>query len=189
MENNNQAEPITKLSKATKTNKLALILLILILAFVAVGATYYWQRSKVTELNTQVTSLNRNAVKLKQQLIQIEQTNKNTNESTNSAPVIGSDEQVIAAVKTYCSANVDSMTKQPLVLKVGTAGASQKQVLYSSDNNFAYVNAACNIDGTIEGNAAAYYFKKVNNTWIFLYRGQMSSPEYTKQFNIPSDFN
>lgn len=118
-----------------------------------------------------------------------EEETTNDNDSDDPAPAPTSDEQVIAAVKAYCNASVDPATKQPLVLTVGTAGASQKQVLYSADKNFAYVNAVCSKDGTTEGSGSAYYLKKVNDTWVFLYRGQMVSQEYTEQFDIPSEFN
>jgi len=116
-------------------------------------------------------------------------TAQDSTNTTTSTTTITTDEQVIAALKAYCNANVDPVTTKALVLTVGKAGASQKQVLYSSDKNFAYVNAVCSTDGTTEGSGSAYYFKLVNDTWVFLYRGQESSEEYTKQFNIPSEFN
>lgn len=189
MENDIQTKLVTETPKAAKTNKMGLVLSLLIVALVASGGVYYWQHNKVKNLDAKVSSLNSDVAKLKQQLSQSEQTSKKPTQNAETTPALSSDEQVIVAVKTYCNANVDQTTKQPLVLNVGKAGPSQKQVLYSSDKNFAYVNAACNKDGTIEGSSAAYYLKKVNGTWLFLYRGQMSSPEYTEQFNISSDFN
>lgn len=112
-----------------------------------------------------------------------------TSEKVTKSKAASSDEQVIATVKAWCSANVDPATKKPFVLTVGKAGEAQKQVLYSADKNFAYVNAVCTTNGTTEGSGSAYYLKKVNDTWVYLYRGQMASPEYTEQFGIPSDFN
>lgn len=99
------------------------------------------------------------------------------------------DEQVLAALKAYCNANVDPTTRQPFVLTVGKSGKNQKQVLYSSDKKFASVNAVCSSDGTTDGSGSAYYFKNVNGSWVFLYNGQMENTKYKEQFDIPSDFN
>lgn len=99
-----------------------------------------------------------------------------------------SDDLVLAAVRNYCSANVDPVTKKSLILKVTTTGAAKKQVLYSADKTYAYVTAACNKDGSAAG-SIGYYLKKVNDGWVFLYRGAAASPEYTKQFNVPATFN
>jgi outer membrane murein-binding lipoprotein Lpp len=180
MENNTQIEPVTPVAKNLR---FALILIIFIL--VAGGGVYHWQHSKVTKLNSQVNGLNKQVASLNQHSAKSVQATNNT----NIQPSLSSDEQVIAAVKNYCNATVDPETKQPSVLKLGTAGQSQKQVLYSSDKTFAYVNAVCSKDGATDGSGSAYYLKKVNSTWIFLYRGQMTSPEDTELFNIPSEFN
>lgn len=179
----------TEPPKHSRKNLLVTLLFILLLAAFGVGV-YFWQHQKVNDLNAKVTSLNTKVTSLDKQLAS--SSNKaNAKETTNSMQSTSSstDEQVITAVKNYCNANVDSTTKQSLVLTVGKAGPSQKQVLYSSDKNFAYVNAVCSKDGTTEGSGSAYYLKKVNNSWIFLYRGQMTDPEATVQFNIPNDFN
>lgn len=189
MEEKPQTEPIAKAPHITKMNTLWPILSLLVGALIAGGGAYYWQQSKVTNLDATVSTLSNDITKLRQQLSQSEQANNNSSKDNSTTPTPSSDEQVIAAVKNYCNANVDPTTKQPLVLKVGTAGPSQKSVLYSADKYFAYVNAVCNKDGVTEGNSSAYYLKKVNNTWLFLYRGQESSPQYTAQFDIPSDFN
>ncbi len=189
MENDIRTNPLTKTPKAAKTNKMGLTLSLLVVSLAVGGGVYYWQHNKVVDLNSDVSSLNSEVARLKQLPSKIEQTSQKPPQKSEAPPALSADEQVLAAVKTYCNANVDPTTKQPFILKVGTAGSSQKQVLYSSDQNFAYVNAVCNQDGVTEGSGAAYYLKKVNSTWLFLYRGQMSSPEYSKQFNIPSDFN
>jgi flagellar basal body-associated protein FliL len=174
--------------KRSKKGLLVTLLVILLLAGVG-GGVYYWQHQKVSDLEATVTRLNTEVAGLNGQLKTSKTTAAKDSSASSKAVVLSTDEQVLAAVKNYCNANVDPATKQALVLKVGTAGDSQKQVLYSADKNFAYVNAVCSKDGTTDGSGSAYYLKKVNDTWVFLYRGQMASPEYTTQYNIPADFN
>lgn len=160
--------------------------IVVVVVFVAIGVVGWkvWdnQKSSDTKKNTAATTTG-SAKK--------ETSNSTSTDKADATPAATTDEQVIAAVKAYCNASIDPTTKKPLVLKVGTAGASQKQVLYSSDKNFAYVNAVCSTDGTTEGSGSAYYLKKIDGSWVFIYRGQMPSEEYTAKFNIPadSDFN
>lgn len=88
---------------------------------------------------------------------------ENTAQATNATDQT-LDQQVLAALKAYCNANVDPATKQPFILTVGKSGKNQKEVLYSSDKKFASVNAVCSTDGTTEGSGSAYYFKYVNDS-------------------------
>jgi len=194
MEHDIQTEPAVPETEKPKTKAklFGLATGVLALVLVVSGGVYFWQHDKVTKSNSQSNSLSNEIADLKQQLSKAEQASKDTKTTdvADTVPAVSSsDDQVLAAVKAYCNANVDPATKKPLVLKVGTAGQNQKQVLYSADKNFAYVNAVCSQDGTTDGSGAAYYLKHVNDSWVFLYRGQMSSPEYTKQFDIPAEFN
>ncbi len=186
--NTQPSAPVKRSSKGLLIAALSVVLLV-----AAVGAgVYYWQHQKVADLETSTKSLNTKVAALDKQLAAAlsAQVTAGTDTSSGASPIVlSTDDQVITAVKNYCNANVDASTKKPLVLTVGTAGPAQKRVLYSSDKLFAYVNAVCSNDGTTEGSGAAYYLKKVNDTWVFLYRGQMASPDYTVQFNIPATFN
>jgi hypothetical protein len=186
-QNITQPDQNTNLSQPPQTHrkgkKIILAFGIALLILAAFGGLYYWQNSKNQDLQSQLNASKAEITKLQQS------TTQPVSETPAAAPKTPTnDEQILAAVKSYCNATVDPDTKQALVLKVGTAGASQKQVLYSSDKNFAYVNAVCSKDGTTDGSGSAYYLKKANDTWLVLYRGQMTSPEMTAQFNIPSDF-
>lgn len=179
---NDQTAKSNQTPKESSSKKSIYIISAILLISILSASIYIWQQRKITNLNVKITDLNK----------QISGADKESTTNTTSvtkSEVLSTDEQVLAAVKAYCNANVDQTTKQPLVLTVGKAGPNQKQVLYSSDKLFAYVNAICNKDGSTEGSGSAYYLKKVNETWIFLYRGQESSPEYSAQFNIPSVFN
>ncbi len=146
-----------------------MLVLVVVLLIGAVGFFVYDSQDAATTTDTPTNSTEK------------------TTEPTNTPSTL--DEQVLAALKAYCNANVDPTTKQPFVLTVGRSGKDQKEVLYSSDKIFASVNAVCSSDGTTGGSGSAYYFKKVNDTWVFLYNGQMESAKYKEQFNIPSDFN
>lgn len=189
-QNTTQQAPISQNSnlgqpQKSKKKKVALFSFLVALVLAAFGGLYYWQNSINQDLQSQLDASKAEIIKIQQSSPEVvSEMPKNT---PTEAPT--TDEQVLAAVKAYCNAAVDPATKQALVLKVGTAGENQRKVLYSSDKNFAYVNAVCSKDGTTEGSGSAYYLKKVNDTWIVLYRGQMTSPQMTTQFNIPSEFN
>lgn len=182
MDNTTQTEENSQKLKKSGIKKLTYIILNILLIGILGTSVYVWQQGKITNLNDKITELNK-------QVSSLGETSTNNTDDKATSEVTSADQQVLAAVKAYCNANVDQTTKQPLMLTIGKAGPNQKQVLYSSDKLFAYVNAICNKDGSTEGSGSAYYLKKVNETWIFLYRGQESSPEYSAQFNIPSVFN
>lgn len=175
--------------KSIKNNQsgiahLAVILAVVVLVAIGFVGWKVWDNNKSSDSKKNTSTATTDSTKKST-------TNTTSTDKSDVTPVATSDEQVLAAVKAYCNAMVDPSTKKPMVLKIGTAGVSQKQVLYSSDKNFAYVNAVCSADGTTEGSGSAYYLKKMGGSWVFIYRGQMPSEEYTAKFNIPadSDFN
>lgn len=193
LDNQNQKPEGQNASERSKKVLIAVLIALLLIAIAA--GIYVWQHQKVKirDLQGNVTSLSTKVDSLNKQITATATTDtskKDTTSPVQTAPAtVSSDDQVIAVVKNYCNANVDPDTKKPLVVNIGKAGADQKKVLYSADKNFAYVNAICSKDGTTENSGSAYYLKKVNDTWVFLYRGQMANPDYTAQFNIPRDFN
>ncbi|GEM_PF-2989653 len=189
------AEPVTppadlptKPKFKLKINKVVLLVLFALIVLAAAGGVYHWQHSQVTQALANYKTVSDGNTTLRLQLTHLLAANQTAAPSPTVAAAPTTDELVLAAVKNYCNANVDPTTKKALVLKVGKAGTSQKQVLYSADKNFAYVNAICSKDGAAGGSSAAYYLKKANDSWVFLYRGQAASPEYTTLYNIPADF-
>jgi len=178
----------TKPKFKLKINKIVLLVVFVLLVVAAAGSVYYWQHGQVTQAQANYKTVSDGNTTLRLQLTHLQLAGQTTATSPTAAAAPTTDELVLAAVKNYCNANVDPTTKKALVLKVGKAGTSQKPVLYSTDKNFAYVNAVCSKDGATDGSGAAYYLKKVNDSWVFLYRGQAARPEYTAQYNIPADF-
>lgn len=101
----------------------------------------------------------------------------------------GSDEdQVIAAAKNRCEAEVDPSTGKARVFALGTIGSSGKKVAYASNKTFAEVNAGCTNTAGQEGSGSAYILKKVNGSWVVVTVGQGEDPAMTKLYGIPSNF-
>ena len=109
---------------------------------------------------------------------------KDSNKQNPEAPVkaVSDDEQVIAAAKAYCEAEVDDKGNS-YVFTLGTTGPKSVKVAYPPGKQFATVNSGCAPKGG--HSAAAYVLKKVNNQWLVLYRSQMEDPEMTKKYGIP----
>ncbi len=181
------AAPAKKKSKAP----VVIPVILLLLALAAGAGVYYWQHQKVQDLNSNVTSLSSQVSSLNSQLAAASSASKTSTAAQATTPTLTADEQVVAAATNYCNANVDATSKQPLVLTVGKAGAAQKQVLYSSDKLFAYVNAACTKSAAdAAGSYTAFYLKKVNGSWVYLFRSQDTpSAELKAQYNLPTEFN
>lgn len=185
------AAPVATPAKKKSKTPVVVLIILLLLALAAGAGVYYWQHQKVQELSSDVTSLNGQVSSLNSQLAAASSASKSNTATQATTPTLTADEQVIAAATNYCNANVDAASKQPLVLTVGKAGTAQKQVLYSSDKLFAYVNAACTKSAAdAAGNYTAFYLKKVNGSWVYLFRAQAEpTAELKAQYNLPAEYN
>lgn len=185
------AAPVAAQVKKKSKAPVVILIVLLLLALAAGAGVYYWQHQKVQDLNSSVTSLNGQVSSLNSQLAAASSASKSNTATQTTTPTLTTDEQVIAALTNYCNANVDATSKQPLVLTVGKAGTAQKQVLYSSDKLFAYVNAACTKSAAeATGSYTAFYLKKVNGSWVYLFRSQETpSAELKAQYNLPAEYN
>jgi uncharacterized protein HemX len=192
MENSSSSKTNSSMPSQKRSHGIVLNLaMCLVVVIAAIAGVYFWQHQKVTNAETQNKALSAllMATRTQNQELQMQVTDakKDAAAKTDDTKPMTADELVTAAVKNYCNAMVDAK-KQPLVLTMGTSKG--KAVLYSADKNFAYVNAACVGKGeSTDGESQAYYLKKVNDTWIVLYRGQAASDTYTTLFNIPTTFN
>lgn len=169
----------------TKSNRKiqALIALLGILLVGAIGyGAFVWnqlgeQKNKVAELESQNQAL---------------KNTKDDNQDNAQAPAISEDDQVVAAFNTHCNAiAVPEGFERNTV--IGTMTAAQKKIVYSADKKFAALNGKCDFKKAgVEdegGGAAAYIFKKVDNTWVVIVTTQQRpAPTDIERYAIPEDF-
>jgi hypothetical protein len=185
-----QANPVAIQPKTTRFKvhfgkKVMWVIVLLVFLAAAGGGVYYMrqQQMKSADEAADMTSKNHDLS------ARVNFLNKQILAEQAKNPAQPADAQVLAAVKNFCNAGVDSKTKKPLVMTVIPAGPAKKQVLYSTDKNYATVNAVCSKDGKSATGGSTYYLKKVNMSWVLLYDSQAAVPENTAKFNIPSQFN
>ncbi|MEI7683169.1 MAG: hypothetical protein WCJ24_02625 [Candidatus Saccharibacteria bacterium] len=178
---------VMKPKRSGKGKKFGLFLLVIALIAATGYGVYYWQHQQVdklakqvqgltayvTELNTQIDTLNANAEKAKTAAV-----------AATVAPT--TDQQVITAVQDYCQAQVDPTTAKALVFVQPTA---TKKVLYSTDKKFTTVSAVCGTTAATKDPAKTYYAKLSDKTWIVMYAGTTADATATKLYNIPTTFN
>lgn len=164
-----------------KGKKIVAILLVLLLIGAVGFGVYYWQQQNVDKLQKENAALSAELATSKAKVTELEKAQAKAGTEPTT------DELVITSVTSYCQSAVDPTTKKALVYTQGTAGADKKKVLYSSDKNFAYVNAACTTATTDKTtDFKGYYVKLSGNEWVVLYGAQEADATLTKTYAIPA---
>lgn len=159
--------------------KVLLVLLVLVLMAASAGAVWYWQNSKVKDLQSQVNNLN-------SQLNAMQ--SRGSSQETQAAVSQATDDQlVLTAAQAACLTVDDPATAQPMVFKIGTIGAQKKEIVYTANKTYASLNATCGTAAN-PGAQQTFYVEKANNgTWVTTYYGT-AAPDatITKKFGIPA---
>lgn len=168
--------------------KVLFVLLVLVLMVAAGGGVYYWQQQELKKANAHIAELNNEVQELQGQVNELEATDETLEKEVTAEEAATTDQAVITTATTYCQASLDPATNTALVFTAGTIGTENKTVVYSTDKNFASLNATCGTTAA-PGASQTYYLKNVNGNWVVVYRGATADATVTKLYGIPSTFN
>ncbi len=163
------AAPVGPVPKPRKSPLGIIMTIVSILLLAGAGGlAYIWQQD-VSRLSSENTTL-------KSQLQQATATK-------------GDDDLIKVAAENYCEAQV-GIDIDAREFTLSKAGQAQKDILYSTDKQFAYVNVICDSTATDEATSGiAYYLKKVNSNWVVVDQSQQEPTAAVKAlYSLPDLF-